>query len=171
MSSKILVLFSTLLLLTACNTAGNLGNSSNDSVKTSSTADRYRIESQDLEAFDLINGSNVGARANDRVFFDYDSAVLNSSSQKTLDRQAKWLNKNSDVQITIEGHCDERGTREYNLALGDRRANATKNYLVSSGVEASRITVVSFGKERPAVAGSNSAAWAENRRSVTIPAI
>jgi peptidoglycan-associated lipoprotein len=104
----------------------------------------------------------------DRVFFGTDQYDLDSEDRATLDRQAAWLARYPNVHFTVEGHCDERGTREYNLALGERRANATKNYLVSAGVAASRITVVSYGKERPAVPGDDESAWAQNRRAVTV---
>lgn len=107
---------------------------------------------------------NVG----DRVFFGFDKFDLTPEATKTLDKQAAWLKQYPSNTITIEGHADERGTREYNLALGERRANATKNYLTALGVDASRVTVISYGKERPAVLGSNEAAWAQNRRSVTV---
>lgn len=107
---------------------------------------------------------NVG----DRVFFGYDSATLSSSAQATLQRQADWLKEYGNLNVVAEGHADERGTRAYNLALGERRANAARNYLVSLGVSPSRITVVSYGKERPAVLGSNEQAWAQNRRAVTV---
>lgn len=103
----------------------------------------------------------------DRVFFAFDSSELSSSARATLDRQAAWLQQYRSVQIVIEGHCDERGTREYNLALGERRANSVKEYLVSQGVDANRLRTISYGKERPAVAGSNESAWAQNRRAVT----
>jgi len=107
---------------------------------------------------------NVG----DRVFYGFDSSELTSEARATLDRQASWLAKYPSVTIVLEGHCDERGTREYNLALGERRAAAAKNYLVASGVAEGRITTVSYGKERPAVLGSNEAAWAQNRRAVSV---
>lgn len=107
---------------------------------------------------------NVG----DRVLFDYNQYNLRANSQAILEKQAAWLQTYSSVNVTIEGHCDERGTREYNLALGARRANSVKDYLVSLGVNPSRITTISYGKERPAVLGSNEGAWAENRRSVTV---
>jgi peptidoglycan-associated lipoprotein len=107
---------------------------------------------------------NVG----DRVFFAYNKSDLSAEARATLDRQATWLKTNASASITVEGHTDERGTREYNLALGERRATAAKNYLVADGVSASRIKTVSYGKERPAVIGSNEAAWAQNRRAVTV---
>lgn len=102
------------------------------------------------------------------MLFALDSYELDSTAQATLDAQAAWLAQYPQVMITIEGHADERGTREYNLALGDRRANAAKNYLAGRGVAASRITTISYGKERPAVQGSNEEAWAQNRRAVTV---
>ncbi len=107
---------------------------------------------------------NVG----DRVFFAFDSSVLTSEAQETLRRQADWLQQNPNVDIVVEGHADERGTRAYNLALGERRATAARNYLVSLGVDADRVSTVSYGKERPAVLGSNEEAWAKNRRAVTV---
>ena len=107
---------------------------------------------------------NVG----DRVFFDTDRSDLSGAARGTLDRQAAWLQQYASVAVTVEGHADERGTREYNLALGERRANSVRNYLVSLGIPASRITTVSYGKERPAVVGSNPQAWSQNRRGVTV---
>lgn len=104
----------------------------------------------------------------DRVFFGFDKSTLDAESQSTLARQVDWLNANPSVAVAVEGHCDERGTREYNLALGERRANAVKNFLVSAGVDASRITTISYGKERPAVVGSTEEAFAQNRRGVTV---
>lgn len=106
---------------------------------------------------------NVG----DRVFFGYDRYDLTPEGRGTLDRQAEWMSRYPSVYVTIEGHADERGTREYNLALGDRRAATVKNYLISMGVDPRRINIISYGKEQPAVLGSNPAAWAQNRRAVT----
>ncbi len=104
----------------------------------------------------------------DRVFFDYDSSTISAEGQKTLAAQAGWLKANSKVNVTVEGHCDERGTREYNIALGERRAAATKKYLASLGVASSRINTISYGKERPAVIGDDESAFGQNRRAVTI---
>ena len=104
----------------------------------------------------------------DTVHFDYDKYAIDGESQGILRSQAQWLVRYPAKSITIEGHCDERGTREYNLALGERRANAAKNYLVGLGVDASRVTTVSYGKERPVALGSDETAWAKNRRAVTI---
>jgi peptidoglycan-associated lipoprotein len=107
---------------------------------------------------------NVG----DRVFFGFDKSDLTPEARATLDRQAAWLNQYPRVTISIEGHADERGTREYNLALGERRADAVKKYLTTRGVDANRVATISYGKERPQVLGSNEAAWAQNRRGVTV---
>ena len=104
----------------------------------------------------------------DRVLFDYDSSVLDPAATQVLDGQAAWLKQYPDVIVTIEGHADERGTREYNLALGDRRANAVKNYLLALGVSGDRLLTISYGEERPADPAHNEAAWAENRRAVTV---
>jgi peptidoglycan-associated lipoprotein len=104
----------------------------------------------------------------DVIFFDTDRFNIDAEDQAALQQQATYLRQYPNVRATIEGHCDERGTREYNLALGERRANAAKNYLVSLGVPADRLTTVSYGKERPVALGSNEAAWAQNRRAVTI---
>lgn len=104
----------------------------------------------------------------DRVLFETDSYSLDGEDRATLDAQINWLQRNSAVRVTIEGHADERGTREYNLALGDRRANAAATYFQSRGISASRMSVVSWGKERPAALGSDDSAWAQNRRAVTV---
>ena len=106
----------------------------------------------------------------DRVFFATNESVLTTASRDTLRKQAEWLRKNSKINVVLEGHADERGTREYNLALGERRANAAKDYLMTYGISANRISVISYGKERPVDAGSNPLAWAKNRRSVTLKA-
>lgn len=107
---------------------------------------------------------NVG----DRVFFDFDRFDLTPQGQATLQAQAAWLQQYPNVSLIIEGHADERGTREYNLALGERRAVAVRNYLIALGVSPTRLTTVSYGKERPAVVGSNDSAWAQNRRGVSV---
>ena len=106
----------------------------------------------------------------DRVFFATNESVLTTASRETLRKQAAWLRKNSDITIVLEGHADERGTREYNLALGERRANAAKDYLMTYGISSDRISVLSYGKERPVDSGSNPLAWSKNRRSVTVKA-
>ena len=118
----------------------------------------------------IVSGSQEDLIVNvgDRVFFGYDSSDLDSDALELLQDQVAWLKQNIDVSVTIEGHCDERGTREYNLALGEKRAQAVKNYLIGLGINPDRVSTISYGKERPAVVGSNDGAWAQNRRSVTL---
>ena len=118
----------------------------------------------------IVSGSQEDLIVNvgDRVFFGYDSSDLDSDALELLQDQVAWLKQHGDVTVTIEGHCDERGTREYNLALGEKRAQEVKNYLVGLGINPDRVSTISYGKERPAVVGSNDGAWAQNRRSVTI---
>ncbi len=106
----------------------------------------------------------------DRIFFATNKSVLTTAARDTLRKQSAWMRKNKDVTVTIEGHADERGTREYNLALGERRANAAKDYLLTYGVSGGRITVISYGKERPVNSASTPVAWSQNRRSVTVKA-
>ena len=106
----------------------------------------------------------------DRVFFATNESILTTASRETLRAQAAWLRKNPGINVVLEGHADERGTREYNLALGERRANAAKDYLITYGISADRISVISYGKERPVDSGSNPLAWSKNRRSVTVKA-
>jgi peptidoglycan-associated lipoprotein len=122
-----------------------------------------------LGSQNIVPGSqqDLEASAGDRVFFAFDRSDITPESQEILTRQADWLRKYPNVTVTIEGHCDERGTREYNLALGERRAQAAKNVLVAAGIPASRISTISYGKERPIVVGSNEEAWAQNRVAIT----
>jgi len=125
------------------------------------------LTAEEIEARDWGGDSQTGLdkyAGADRVFFAYDSSDLTDHARATLSKQAKWLEHYSRVRVTIEGHCDERGTREYNLALGDRRATAVKNYLVALGVPASRLKTISYGKERPAEPGN----YSQNRRGVLV---
>jgi peptidoglycan-associated lipoprotein len=117
----------------------------------------------------VIPGSqqDLAQTAGDRVFFEFDRSDITPEAQQILQRQASWLQHYPNVSVTIEGHCDERGTREYNLALGERRAAAVKNVLVAAGIPASRISTISYGKERPIVVGSNEEAWSQNRVAIT----
>jgi peptidoglycan-associated lipoprotein len=151
-----------LLLLAACaqtpKDSGNTGGGGSGGGGGSTTTNAPAPGSQ--EEFATIVG--------DRVFFDYDKSVVKPEGRTTLQRQADWLKKYANFTVTIEGHCDERGTREYNLALGERRATAVRNALVALGIPANRLKTISYGKERPAVLGSNDAAWAQNRRGVTV---
>jgi len=143
--------------------SGSGATSSADSVSSESS------ESSDFSSESIKPGSQEDLIVNvgDRVFFGYNSAELDSDAQELLQDQVAWI-KEYNVSITIEGHADERGTREYNLALGEKRAQAVKNYINSLGIPSAKITTISYGKERPAVIGSNDGAWSQNRRSVTI---
>ncbi len=122
------------------------------------------------EAGSVTPGSQKDLEVNvgDRVFFAFDSSSLDAKAQETLDHQAAWLLQFPSLTVTVEGNTDERGTREYNLALGERRADAVKSYLVAKGVPASRVVTISYGSERPADPGHNETAWALNRRAVTV---
>ena len=166
LASALLVFFLAACSTTPKDTADSSGSgSTSTSSDVSSTAETETTESASIEPGsqeDLI--VNVG----DRVFFNYDSAELDNDAQELLQDQVAWLKQYSDVSVIIEGHCDERGTREYNLALGEKRAQSVKNYLISLGISSDRVSTISYGKERPAVIGSNDGAWAQNRRSVTI---
>jgi peptidoglycan-associated lipoprotein len=129
------------------------------------------METGNVNASTLRPGSLeelISVAGADRVLFGYDSSDIDGAAQEILRKEAGWLQTNSSVRITIEGHCDERGTREYNLALGDRRAESVKSYLVSLGVSAGRINTVSYGKERPEQVGSDDTSYAANRRGVTV---
>ena len=149
---NILLIIFTTLILSACSTAKKSGDIDGD-VYTGKETVEY-----------LASG------VPDRVFFATNKSSLTTASRATLRKQATFLRKNKNLNVTIEGHADERGTREYNLALGERRANAAKDYLMTYGVSADRISVISYGKERPVDSGSNPLSWSKNRRSVTVKA-
>ena len=113
-------------------------------------------------------GQESVMNAKDRVYFGFDQYNLTNEAMEVLQEQARFLVDNPEAAVVVEGHTDDRGTRDYNLALGERRAVSVKNYLIANGVDAGRIRVISYGKERPAVVGANEAAWAQNRRAVTV---
>ena len=125
-----------------------------------------------MMAGDVYTGSDtveyLATGVKDRVFFATNKSTLTTASRDTLRKQAAWMRKQKKVSVTVEGHADERGTREYNLALGERRANAVKDYLMTYGISGSRISVISYGKERPVNSGSTPLAWSQNRRAVTV---
>jgi len=116
--------------------------------------------------FEAGTQEELRALVGDRIFFDTDSSELNDRAMAVLDELLAWMANNATANVRVEGHADERGTREYNLALGDRRANAVVSYLLENGLEAARVTTISFGKERPVIGGSNASAWTQNRRAV-----
>ena len=151
----LLVVFAS-LLLTAC-------------------ATQKKVEKKGISGLlqsDVYTGSDtvefLATGVKDRVFFATNKSILTTASRDTLRKQAAWMRKNKDITVSVEGHADERGTREYNLALGDRRANAVKDYLLTYGISGGRISVISYGKERPINSGSSPLAWSQNRRSVTV---
>ena len=156
------------LFVAACATTPKDSADSSGSGSSSSASEEGTIT--ETTGSGIVSGSQEDLIVNvgDRVFFGYDSSDLDSDALELLQDQVAWLKQNSDVSVTIEGHCDERGTREYNLALGEKRAQAVKNYLIGLGINPDRVSTISYGKERPAVVGSNDGAWAQNRRSVTI---
>ncbi len=160
--------------LAACSTtpkdtsdSSGSGSSSSSSDVASSGSDASSESSSDAASIEPGSQEDLIVNVGDRVFFGYDSSELDADAQELLQDQVAWLKQYSDVSVIIEGHCDERGTREYNLALGEKRAQSVKNYIISLGISSDRVSTISYGKERPAVVGSNDGAWAQNRRSVT----
>ena len=166
MFQRILAIVAATFLLAACETASQVSGDS-ASTSASNTASSSSASSASSSAADKTPAEKL-AQVGDTVNFDFDSAELTVSARSTLNRQAAFLSLNPDLMIVIEGHADERGTREYNLALGDRRATAVRDYLVAKGINSARVRTVSYGKERPALAGSDEAAWAKNRRAATV---
>ena len=167
------------LVLTACATKKEVTTDTTDTTSSSTTS----TTSTTTEAAPKISGQMQGDTyigddtvkyladgVPDRVFFATNESILTTASRETLRAQAAWLRQNSNINVVVEGHADERGTREYNLALGERRANSAKDYLMTYGISSDRISVLSYGKERPVDAGSTPLAWSKNRRSVTVKA-
>ena len=149
----------------AASASSNTSDSSTSA--TSATSEASGSSGSTSADSDMQTPDEMLAKVGSTVYFGYDKSILTAEGQATLDRQAAFLKANPTIRIVIEGHCDERGTREYNLALGDRRASAARDYLVAKGVNASRLTTISYGKERPAVGGSNDTSYALNRRSMS----
>ena len=157
------------ILLASCETASQKAVSGSASSSSSSSASKSDSVKKGSSLF--AKGKETPAdkliSVGDRVLFDYDSAELSNDAKLILDKQSRFLRANTDMTFTIEGHCDERGTREYNLALGEQRATAVRDYLVIEGISPDRLRVISYGKEKPAVVGANDMAFAKNRRAVT----
>jgi|SRR5476651_2041905 peptidoglycan-associated lipoprotein len=164
MRLKIVMAISAALLLAACSTkpADTGGGTSGGSTGSTTTTSTVPQAAQPGSVQDFV--TNIG----DRVYFGTDRYDLAADAQTELQKQATWLKTYPQYRFVIEGHCDERGTREYNLALGERRASAVKNYLVALGIDTNRMQTISYGKERPAVLGDDEAAWAQNRRGVIV---
>ena len=170
MNKKFIAIVGAISLLSACETASQKvvsGTSASGSASSSASASSSVDKKKSLFAAAKQTAADKLIAVGDRVLFDYDSSELSSEAKLTLDKQSRFLRVNSDLTFTIEGHCDERGTREYNLALGEKRATAVRDYLVIEGISPDRIRVISYGKEKPAVVGSNDMAWSKNRRAVT----
>ena len=165
MKFKFLTIAAAALLLAACSTTPREGADADGS----STAGAGTGSSQgNLSSAAPGTQEELRQTIGDRIFFDLDSYSVRPDQRRTVEQVAQWMNRHQNVQLTVEGHADERGTREYNLALGDRRANSVRDMLVSFGVPASRVTSISYGKERPEVLGSNEYAWQQNRRAVFV---
>lgn len=168
--SRLFMIFVTVLVVSACS-----GTDDEEVAFDAQAAEREGITDGPLDEIyqgDNASSAEPGTQADlvvnvgDRVFFGTNRYDLSAEAREVLDKQAAWLREYPNVNITIEGHADERGTREYNIALGERRANSVRSYLSALGISPLRLNVVSFGKERPAVPGANESAWAQNRRSV-----
>ena len=178
MFQRLLALFAVAFLFAACETASNVtGDSASGSSSSSATGSTSASASEPATTPSSTTSTTSATQMSDAeklaqvgntVYFGFDSAELSGSAQATLDRQAAFLNVNPALVVIVEGHADERGTREYNLALGDRRATAVRDYLLAKGLNSARIRTVSYGKERPAVSGSNEDAWERNRRAATV---
>ena len=171
MNKKFIAIIGAISLLSACETASQKvvsGTSATSATSGSASASSSVDKKKSLFATAKQTAADKLIAVGDRVLFDYDSAKLDSSAKILLDAQSRFLRSNTDLNFIIEGHCDERGTREYNLALGEQRATVVRDYLVIQGIDPDRIKVISYGKEKPAVVGSNSMAWSKNRRAVTI---
>jgi peptidoglycan-associated lipoprotein len=179
MRLKIFGLFTAVLFVAACQTAPEesaeaTGEGAATAAQPTPPAATAPAPAQPQVAAQAAPGPRPGSQEDlvynvgDRVFFDFDKFDIKPEVRETLKNQAAWLRKFPSVTVTIQGHCDERGTREYNLALGERRAQAVKDYLVSLGVDPARVATISYGKERPAALGHTEAAWAQNRRGITV---
>jgi len=176
MFQRLIALCAATFFLAACETASQTDTAtSGDSSASSTTASSTASSSANSSTSTAGSAESAEAKAKaalaevgNTVYFDFDSSALSAASTAMLGRQAAFLKANPSITVTIEGHADERGTREYNLALGDRRASAARDYLIAQGINAARVRTVSYGKERPAMAGSNNTAWAKNRRAATV---
>ncbi len=165
MRLRMLSLLAAASLVAACSTAKEeMADASSTAADASDTA----TTAVELPGPTPGTQEDLVVQVGDRVFFDFDSSTLKPEGQATVEGLAAWMRTYPEVSLTVEGHADERGTREYNLALGERRANAVRDYLAALGVSGGRLTTISYGKERPAVLGSYEEAWAQNRRGVFV---
>jgi peptidoglycan-associated lipoprotein len=159
MRVKLISLFAAVLLVAACESTPETTDES------MGTGEEVMVEETVVvEAIDPLSQEYIDVELGGAIFFAYDSSVITADAERTIGRWAEWMLAFPQFSVTIDGYCDERGTREYNLALGERRANAAKNYLIALGIDPNRIATISYGKERPAIEGHTEAAWAQNRR-------
>lgn len=176
MTTKHIFALFAILLVTACSGNKDKGALTDEALRTQDVGavseevygDGNGYGANTLGAAGSGTQEDLVVNVGDRVYFGYDRYDLTEDARKQLEAQAAWMKNLPSVTVTIEGHADERGTREYNLALGDRRATAVRNYLIALGVDASKVSTISYGKERPVALGSNPEAWAQNRRGVTV---
>lgn len=170
MRFKALTVVAAMLLVSACATEPeDTGEATQTGAQTTAApAPTAQAPTVDQDAIAPGSVRDFIVNVGDRIFFDFDRSDIRADAIETLEKQAAWLRRYPSATITVEGHCDERGTREYNLALGERRANSHKDYLVSLGIDPARIDTISYGKERPAVLGQGEAVWQQNRRGVVV---
>jgi peptidoglycan-associated lipoprotein len=177
MRLKFTTMIAALFVVAACATAAEEDSATSGSGGASQQAASSTVQqsqsgstqaSRQAPAVTPGSQQDLVANIGDRVFFDFDKFSLLPASRSTLELQAAWMKRFPNINVTVEGHADERGTREYNLALGERRANSVKDFLVSQGIDPRRVRTISYGKERPVALGSNEAAWSQNRRGVTV---
>ncbi len=177
----LVILFVTMIILSGCETNQNNPEVIGGVSSTSDNDANYEDSDKELSEDEYLSSSPTPniivtdqilekklLEVGDRVFFEYNKTSFKNTGVETLKRQANFLILNKNITVTIEGHCDERGTREYNIALGQRRAFSVKNYLVSLGVSENRISVISYGKEKPPVSGNNETYWSQSRTSITV---
>ena len=157
---KICLLLLALFFVTACS------SKKYDTINTEEEAEV--VDQKQSEKENVLDVKDKVERISDRVYFDFNKDCLTAEAKVILDSTAEWLEKNPDIKLLVEGHTDERGTKEYNIGLGQRRASSVKKYLESKGIDASRIKIISYGKEKPEFAGSNEEAWSKNRRAVSV---
>jgi peptidoglycan-associated lipoprotein len=168
---KKLLILSAILSLFACQAKTKKDDLEKEKTESKEQLEQYQTidNEQQAEALNKQAQEQIEEiEVQDRILFDYDSFAISNEAKTILDNQVAWLKSDLSIKVTIEGHCDERGTREYNIALGERRANSVKKYLTTNGIEESRLKTISYGKERPAFIGSSEDAFSKNRRAVTV---
>ncbi len=168
MRTSWLALIAAAFLITACDSSPDTSATAATDAGAGTASAASAVPAPVVASMTPVGAGQLSQDVADRLFFATDSSEVDATAQAVLAKQAEWLKARPNLKITIEGHCDERGTREYNLALGERRANAAKAYLVSLGIPAARLNTISYGKERPAIDGHDESAWSQNRRAVTV---